>query len=95
MQLHDLRQLAQMRRFEITREYVDEGQSGASNSRPALDEMLRDAKRGKFRILLVWRLDRLGRSVAHLVRLLEDFQVWNIELVSFTEGLASARPAGS
>ena len=46
-----------------------------------------DAKRGKFRVLLVWKLDRLGRSLAHLVRLLEDLRVCNVELVSFSEGL--------
>jgi DNA invertase Pin-like site-specific DNA recombinase len=74
MQLNDLHQLAQMRGFTITREYCDLGHCGARDSRPALDEMLQDAKRGKFRILLVWRLDRLGRSVAHLVRLLDDFR---------------------
>jgi DNA invertase Pin-like site-specific DNA recombinase len=49
--------------------------------------MLADAKRGKFRILLVWKLDRLGRSLAHLVRLLEDLRAYNVELVSFSEGL--------
>jgi len=68
-------------------EYFDEGVSGAKSSRPALDEMLADAKRGKFRILLGWKLDRLGRSLAHLVRLLEDLRACNVELVSFSEGL--------
>ena len=87
MQVRDLRQLAEHRRFEIVREYFDEGISGAKSSRPALDEMLADAKRGKFRVLLVWKLDRLGRSLAHLVRLLEDVRACNVELVSFSEGL--------
>jgi DNA invertase Pin-like site-specific DNA recombinase len=87
MQVRDLRQLADRRGFEVTHEYLDEGFSGAKNSRPALDEMLADAKRGKFRILLVWKLDRLGRSLAHLVRLLEDLRACNVELVSFSEGL--------
>lgn len=87
MQLRDLRQLAERRDFDVLREYCDEGISGARNSRPALDEMLADAKRGKFRVLLVWKLDRLGRSLAHLVRLLEDLRACNVELVSFSEGL--------
>ena len=87
MQLRDLRQLAERRGFEVVREYCDEGFSGAKSSRPALDEMLTDAKRGKFRVLLVWKLDRLGRSLAHLVRLLEDLRACNVELVSFSEGL--------
>ena len=87
MQARDLRQLAERRSFDIVREYFDEGVSGAKSSRPALDEMLADAKRGKFRVLLVWKLDRLGRSLAHLVRLLEDLRACNVELVSFSEGL--------
>jgi DNA invertase Pin-like site-specific DNA recombinase len=87
MQVRDLRQLADRRSFEVVHEYLDEGFSGAKSSRPALDRMLADAKRGKFRILLVWKLDRLGRSLAHLVRLLEDLRAWNVELVSFSEGL--------
>lgn len=87
MQVRDLRQLADRRGFEVMHEYLDEGFSGAKSSRPALDEMLADAKRGKFRILLVWKLDRLGRSLAHLVRLLEDLPACNVELVSFSEGL--------
>ena len=87
MQVRDLRQLADRRGFEVIHEYLDKGFSGAKSSRPALDEMLADAKRGKFRILLVWKLDRLGRSLAHLVRLLEDLRACNVELVSFSEGL--------
>jgi DNA invertase Pin-like site-specific DNA recombinase len=87
MQARDLRQLAERRGFQVVREYFDEGVSGATSSRPALDEMLADAKRGKFRVLLVWKLDRLGRSLAHLVRLLEDLRACNVELVSFSEGL--------
>ena len=65
MQVRDLRQLADRRGFEVTHEYLDEGFSGAKNSRPALDEMLADAKRGKFRILLVWELDRVFRHRLH------------------------------
>ena len=87
MQARDLRQLAECRSFQVVREYFDEGVSGAKSSRPALDEMLADAKRGKFRVLLVWKLDRLGRSLAHLVRLLEDLRACNVEIVSFSEGL--------
>jgi hypothetical protein len=72
MQVRDLRQLADRRGFEVMHEYLDEGFSGVKSSRPVLDEMLADAKRGKFRILLVWKLDRLGRPLAHLVRLSQD-----------------------
>ena len=87
MQLRDLRQLAEQRGFEIDGEYCDEGVSGSCDSRPQLDRMLSDAQRGKFQAILIWRLDRLGRSLQHLVRLFENFRAWNVALISFGEGL--------
>jgi DNA invertase Pin-like site-specific DNA recombinase len=87
MQLLDLRQLAQQRGFEITAEFCDEGVSGSCDSRPQLDLMLNAAQRGKFQAVLIWRLDRLGRSLQHLVRLFESFRAWNVALISFGEGL--------
>jgi DNA invertase Pin-like site-specific DNA recombinase len=87
MQRRDLGKLAESRGFKIVTEYMDEGVSGSKASRPALDRMLADAARGKFQVILIWRLDRLGRSLAHLIRLLEDFKVWNVELISFSENL--------
>ena len=87
MQLRDLRELADRRGFEIVDEYCDEGISGSKDSRPGLNRLLADAKTGKFSVVLVWKLDRLGRSLVHLVRLMEDFQRLGIELVSFSEGL--------
>jgi DNA invertase Pin-like site-specific DNA recombinase len=87
MQLRDLRQLAQQRGFEIIAEFCDEGVSGSKDSRPALDALLDAARRGKFQAILIWRLDRLGRSLQDLVRLFEQFRTWNMALISFGEGL--------
>lgn len=86
-QLHDLRRMAGQRGFEIVAEYCDEGVSGGKTSRPQLDLMLKAAKRGEFDILLIWSLSRLGRSSMHLIQLFEQFKAWNVELVSFSEGL--------
>jgi DNA invertase Pin-like site-specific DNA recombinase len=87
MQLRDLRELADRRDFEVVSEYCDEGVSGAKNSRPGLDRLLADAEARQFSVVLVWKLDRLGRSLVHLVRLMEDFRRLGVELVSFSEGL--------
>jgi len=94
MQLNDLRRLATQRGFELWKEYVDEGQSGGKTSRPSLDEMLADARSGRFQVLLIWKLDRLGRSTSHLISLLEDLKSWNVQLVSFSEGLDFTTTAG-
>ena len=87
MQLRDVKEPAARRGFEIVGEYCDEGFSGAKDSRPALNRMLADAHAGRFNAVLVWKLDRLGRSLLHLVRLLEEFRRTGVELVSFSEGL--------
>ncbi len=87
MQLLDLRELAKRRDFELVGEYCDEGISGSKESRPALDALLRDARRRKFDAVLVWKLDRLGRSLVHLVHLLQDLRALGVELISFSEGL--------
>ena len=87
MQLHDLRELVRHRGFELVGEYCDEGVSGSRESRPALDDLLRGARRRKFDAVLVWKLDRLGRSLLHLLRLLEELRGLGVELISFSEGL--------
>jgi DNA invertase Pin-like site-specific DNA recombinase len=94
MQLRDLRQLSKGRGFRVVAEYCDEGVSGAKDRRPALDRMRADARAGKFSVILVWKLDRLGRSLLHLIQLMEDFRNWGIELVSFSEGLDFTTAAG-
>src|SRR5438445_3592418 len=92
-------QLAELRRYVGARgwtsaEYVDRGVSGAKDRRPALDTLLRDARRRRFDVLVVWRLDRLGRNLRHLIVLLEELQALGIAFVSLNEGIDATTPAG-
>jgi DNA invertase Pin-like site-specific DNA recombinase len=92
-------QLAELRRYAeacgwTAVEYVDHGVSGAKDKRPALDAMLRDAKRRKFDVLLCWRLDRLGRNLKHLITLLDELQALRVAFVSLAEGIDATTPAG-
>ena len=75
-------------------EYVDRGISGSKDRRPALDALIKDAKRRRFDVLVCWRLDRLGRSLKHLVTLLDDLQVLGVAFVSLQEGIDATTPAG-
>jgi DNA invertase Pin-like site-specific DNA recombinase len=68
--------------------------SGAKDKRPALDALLRDAKRRRFDVLVCWRLDRLGRNLRHLVTMLEELQQLGITFVSLGEGIDCTTPAG-
>jgi len=95
VQLHELRALATTRGWRVIGEYVDAGVSGASTSRPELSRLLTDAHRGRFAGILVWRLDRLGRSLRHLVTVVEDLLARGIEMISATEPhMDSTTPTG-
>ena len=93
-QLHDLRQLAQQRGFEVIGEYTDHGVSGTRVRRPALDQMMADARMGKFDVVLVWAADRLARSVRHFLEVLDELNRLHIEFVSFRENLDTGGALG-
>jgi DNA invertase Pin-like site-specific DNA recombinase len=75
-------------------EYVDAGVSGTRETRPALDRLVKDAKRRRFEVLVVWRLDRLGRSLSHLIRLLDELTALGVAFVSLNESIDTGTPAG-
>lgn len=92
-QLIELRRYVDARGWTAT-EFTDHGISGAKDRRPALDEMLKAAKRRKFDVVVCWRLDRLGRNLRHLVTLIEELQEVGISFVSLNEGIDLGTPAG-
>ena len=92
-QLRELRGYCQARGLTAT-EFVDAGVSGAKESRPALDALLRDARRRKFDLLIVWKLDRLGRSLRHLILTLDELESLGVGFVSLTEALDTTSVAG-
>ena len=92
-QLGELRRYVQARGW-TAQEYVDRGVSGAKDRRPALDNLLRDARQRRFDVLVCWRLDRLGRNLKHLITLLDDLQALGIAFVSLAEGIDATTPAG-
>ena len=93
-QLAELRTYVQARSWPAAIEYVDRGVSGSTDSRPALNRLVADARRRRFDVLVVWRLDRLGRSLKHLITLLDDLQVLGVAFVSLAEGIDATTPAG-
>lgn len=66
LQLDELRAAAAQRGWVVVEEFVDDGVSGAKASRPALDRMMAAARLGRLDLVAVWKLDRLGRSLANL-----------------------------
>ena len=90
----ELKAYAENRRWTITRTYTDQGISGAVAHRPALDELMRDCRRRKFDVVLVWKFDRFARSLRQLVTALELFRNFGIDFVSATEAIDTSLPSG-
>lgn len=74
--------------------YIDEGESGAKIDRPELNRLQQDAKDGKFNLVLVWKVDRLSRKVAHLAQLVEELDRQGIAFRSVTEPFDTSHAAG-
>ena len=94
MQLSEARDYARRRGFQIAKEYVDTGISGCRDSRPALNELMADAGRRRFDAVLVWKLDRFGRSLKHLVNALEQLDSLGVSFISLHDNLDFSTPSG-
>src|SRR5271167_826828 len=92
-QMHDLHEMAKQRGYRIVEQYEDRI-SGAKARRPGLDDLMRDARRGKFDVVLVWACDRIARSVRHFLEVLDEFNRLNVEFISFREQIDTGGPLG-
>lgn len=94
LQLRELREYAAARGWSRAGEYIDTGISGAKESRPQLNRLMADAHRRKFDAVLVWKLDRFGRSLRHLVNALAELEARGIAFVSLRDNLDLSTPSG-
>src|SRR5271166_3576030 len=94
MQLRELREYASRRGWAVFGEYVDQGVSGSKESRPQLNRLTADAHRRTFDAVLVWKIDRYGRSLKHLVNALADLSAYGVAFVSFRDNLDLSTPSG-
>jgi DNA invertase Pin-like site-specific DNA recombinase len=92
-QLYDLRQMAAQRGYEVVAEFTDKI-SGTKAKRPGLDQMMADARRGRFDVVLVWACDRIARSTRHFLDVLDDLNRIGVEFVSFREQIDTGGPLG-
>ena len=84
-----LQQVAERRGWQVVAEYADEGISGAKDrhGRPGLDKLLRDASKGRFDVLMVWSIDRLGRSAATVTAALDELRDVGATIYADKEGM--------
>jgi len=87
LQLVPLREYCQRRGLTIVGEYVDNGISGKQERRPELDKLIQAARKRQIDIILVWKLDRFGRSLKHLVTALDELSSLGVGFISYQDNL--------
>jgi DNA invertase Pin-like site-specific DNA recombinase len=92
-QLLELRRYSEAQGWQAT-EYVDTGISGAKDRRPALDQLMSDAKRRKLNVVVCWKLDRFGRSLAHLINAIQTLTDAGVGFTSIGEGIDTRSATG-
>jgi len=93
-QFAQLRDIATQRGLVLTGSYSDFGVSGSKGRRPGVDSLLRDARRGKFSVVLVAGFDRLAKSAKNFWELVREFDTLGVELISANEAVDTATPTG-
>ena len=94
LQTRELREYCERRGVEVAGEYIDIGVSGSKDSRPELNRLMADAKQRRFDAVCVWKLDRFGRSLRHLVNALADLESLGVSFVSLKDNLDLSTPSG-
>src|ERR1700683_3558276 len=94
MQLAELREYAGRRGWQIVEEFTDQGVSGCKESRPALNRLMSDACRRRFDAVLVWKIDRLGQSLKHLVNALAELAALGVAFISLRDNIDLSTPSG-
>ena len=92
----ELRQIAERRGWEVVMEYSDTGISGAKgrDSRPGLDQMLKDASRRRFDVVMAWAIDGLGRSLIDLLGTIQTLEACGVDLYLDQQSIDTTTPAG-
>ena len=95
-QLQELQNIADQNGWRIAGEFVDQGISlpKGKDQRPKFDEMCKGVKEGDFDLIMTWSVNRLGRSLRHLISFLNDLHHRNVDLFLHKQGINTTTPAG-
>lgn len=92
-QLVPIRGVATNREFQLVGEYVDRI-TGSADRRKALDQLVKDARMGKFKVVIIFALDRLARDTRFLLNLLHELDGYGVTLISLRESIDLGTPVG-
>ena len=93
MQSDEIKKYCNYKDWEIQQEYMDKV-SGAKDSRPALDNLMKDARKGKFKHIVFWKIDRLGRNAIHIQTIAEEWKKLGISFTITTMDIDTSKPSG-
>jgi len=93
-QLLPLREYCKRMNHDVSNEYIDNGFSGKDDKRPEFECMLADMRSNKLDCVVCYKLDRIGRSLKHLINLFEEFQSRKIGFVSLSQNIDTNTPEG-
>jgi DNA invertase Pin-like site-specific DNA recombinase len=95
-QVQALRQIAERRGWEVAEQYSDAGISGSKgrDQRPGLDQMLKDAQRRRFDVVMAWSVDRIGRSLVDLLGTIQELEACGVDLYLDQQAIDTTTPAG-
>ena len=95
-QLAELQNIADQNGWRVAREFVDQDISlpKGKDQRPQFDEMCKEVKEGHFDLIMTWSVDRLGRSLRHLISFLDELQLKKVDLFLYKQGVNTTTPAG-
>jgi len=94
MQIRELRDFVKRSGWRVFSEYTDQGYTGANTKRPAFAAMMYEGRKRKFDVLLVWKLDRLSRSLKDLINSLDELGSLGIHFISYDNNLDTTTPTG-
>lgn len=95
-QIRELEDVAAKNDWVIVDTYIDNGISGSKgrDKRPELDRMMKDAIKRKFDVVMISSIDRLGRSLQHLIEIMNDLQSKTIDLFMLKQAIDTTTPSG-
>ena len=93
LQISELKEYAARRGWQVVAAFVDR-MSGLKESRPALNRLMADARQRKFDVVVVWKIDRFGRSLRHLVNALAELEAVGVPFISLRDNLDLSTPSG-
>lgn len=93
-QLQELRDYCARSGIEIAKEYIDEGISAFKKNRPAFSELISDVRKRKVNVVVVWKLDRMSRSLKELVSTMELFREYDVKFISYSQPVDTSTSSG-